>query len=248
MRTSFKYAFFLLIPTLLACNLLQNPAPTVVTLPTNTPRPTFTPTLPPQVAAETAVAVQAEQPSATNTIAPTPAFSATNTPAATPLPTETLAPQPTATDTPPPPPTDTPVPPTNTPAPPPPPPTDTPVPPPAEPAIGQYGVSGKVVARDKTTFAVGEKAFFTYTALNHTDQPVPFGLLGIKASNGQFNTSWINPDVLLPNTPFQHDDGLTFDQPGTYQVFLAICYAFCDDPASSVWEEYPSGAATITVQ
>ncbi len=242
MRISFKYAFLLLIPTLLACSLLQNTPPTVVTLPTNTPRPTFTPTVPPQIAAETAVAAQAAQPTPTETPLPPE-------PTATPVPpTDTPAPEPTATDTPPPAPTATPVPPTNTPAPPPPPPTDTPVPPPAEPAIGQFGVSGKVVARDKTTFAVGEKAFFTYTALNHTDQPVQFGKLGIKASNGHFNTSWVNPDVLLPGTPFTHDDGLVFDQPGTYQVFLAICYAFCDDPASAVWEEYPSGAATITVK
>jgi hypothetical protein len=104
-----------------------------------------------------------------------------------------------------------------------------------------------VVARDKTTFAVGEKAFFTYEAINHTDNPVSFGKLGIKASNGQFNTSWINPDTIYPGTPFRHDDGLAFDAPGTYQVFLAICYAFCDG-GNAVWEEYPSGAVTIVVQ
>ncbi|MFQ5577874.1 MAG: hypothetical protein ACE5G8_12900, partial [Anaerolineae bacterium] len=126
-------------------------------------------------------------------------------------------------------------------------PTDTPAPAPAGPAVGPRGISGQVVARDKTTFAVGEKAFFTYEANNHTDAPVSFVLLGLKASDGQFNTSWINPDAIEPGIPFRHDDGLTFNAPGTYRVYLSICYAFCDGP-NSQWEEFPSGAATITVQ
>jgi hypothetical protein len=104
-----------------------------------------------------------------------------------------------------------------------------------------------VIARDKTTFAVGERAFFTYEATNHTENPVSFTLLGIKASNGQFNTSWINPDAIVPGAPFRHDDGLAFDAPGVYQVFLAICYAACGG-ADAIWEEYQDGAATITVQ
>ena len=107
-------------------------------------------------------------------------------------------------------------------------------------------MSGLVVARDKTTFAVGEKAFFTYEALNHTSDPVDFVLLGIKASDGQFNTSWINPDVIVPGQPFRHDDGLTFNIPGTYEVMLAICFADCGG-AGADWEEFPKGAATITV-
>ena len=105
-----------------------------------------------------------------------------------------------------------------------------------------------MVARDKTTFAVGEKAFFTYEALNHTSDPVGFTLLGIKASNGQFNTSWINPDVIVPAQPFRNDDGLTFDSPGTYSVMLAICFAGACGGADGDWEEFPQGAATITVQ
>ncbi|MEM7030811.1 MAG: hypothetical protein AAF629_14690 [Chloroflexota bacterium] len=202
--------------------------------PTRTPVPTFTST--PEVAPETPTPII---PTDTPTLLPptdTPVPTVTNTPVV--VPTDTPVPEPTATNTAPPPPTNTPQP--------PPPPTNTPVP--AGPAIGQFGVSGKVIARDKTTFAVGEKAFFTYEANNHTENPVSFTLLGIKASNGHFNTSWINPDVIVPGVPFRHDDGLTFTVPGTYQVFLAICYFSCDAGADAVWEEYPDGAATITVQ
>jgi outer membrane biosynthesis protein TonB len=215
--------------------------------PVKTLRPTFTP-----------------WPTVTNTVAP----SATPTRTATPLPTATPVP-PTETPIPP---TETPVPPTATVAEPTEtsvPPTATPVPPqptkpPAQPTavpptkapvdqpkhvVGAHGISGLVVARDKTTFAVGEKAFFTYEALNHTSDPVGFGKLGIKASNGQFNTSWINPDVILPGQPFRHDDGLTFDTPGTYKVFLAICFERCGDGETNpVWEEFPKGAATIVVK
>lgn len=219
-------------------------APEATVAPTKTLRPTFT-----------------AMPPATNTVAPT----------STPVPTDT--PLPTSTPVPP---TNTPVPPTLTPVPPTPvPPTETPVPPTATPAptktakpkpkptqkpptavpppqpkhvVGAHGVSGLVIARDKTTFAVGEKAYFTYEALNPGQDPVGFEKLGIKASNGLFNTSWINPDFVMPGVPFRHDDGLTFTAPGTYQVFLAICFAPPCETTGGVWEEFPHGAATITVK
>ena len=212
-------------------------------VPVKTLRPTFTP-----------------MPAATETLPPTPTPAPTSTalPTATPVPpTDTPVP-PTPTQFPPTqaPPTDTPQPPTPTPAPPtatrvPAQPTKvppTPVPKPkAKHVVGSHGISGLVVTRDKTTFAVGEKAFFTYEALNKTQDPVAFEILGIKASNGQFNTSWINPDVIQPGVPFKHDDGLTFNSPGTYKVFLAICFARCSQDDAD-WEEFPLGAATIIVK
>jgi len=119
------------------------------------------------------------------------------------------------------------------------------VPPPAEPAIGQFGVSGKVVARDKTTFTVGEKAFFIEEATNHSDKNVFFTFLGLKADGIPFHTSWDN-NKIAPGETFRWEDGITFDVPGTYNVFLAICYGDCEN--GGVWEEYRDGAATITVQ
>ena len=237
-----KYLMILLILAALVVGGCAAPdlasAPEETATPVKTQRPTFTP-----------MPASTDTPAPTNTLLPTD----------TPFPTETPVP-----------PTDTPVPPTETPAP-----TDTPVPtaPPAPtraptraptqvpapaptkpPAnqpkhvVGSRGVSGLVIARDKTTFVVGEKAFFIYEAINHTQDPVGFVKLGIKASNGAFNTSWINPDVVQPGVPFRHDDGLTFDAPGTYNVFLAICWEDpCSEP-SGVWEEFRQGAATITVK
>jgi outer membrane biosynthesis protein TonB len=214
--------------------------PTDTPAPVKTLRPTFTPL-----------------PSATNTPLPT----ATPVPTNTPLPTATPVPP---TDTPAP--TNTPVPPTETPEPPTPtqvPPTatsrpvqptkapPTQVPPTAAPkarhVVGSHGISGLVTARDKTTFSVGEKAFFVYEAINHTENPVGFEKLGIKANDQVQNTSWLNPDVIQPGTPFTHDDGLTFNSPGTYKVFLWICFARCD-AADGDWEEFQQGAATIVVK
>lgn len=241
-----KTAIIAILPFVLACGLLQPKATPISQVPpTRTPKPTFTaipPTQPPVIATQTEPAEIAQNQPAEQA----PQEEPTATPQPVEQPTDTPTPEPVApTDTPEPQPTDTPPPPpTNTPAPPPPP-TDTPVP--AGPQVGAHGISGKVIARDKTTFAVGEKAFFTYEANNHTDQPVTFTILGIKASNGQFNTSWINPDTIQPGVPFRHDDGLTFNSPGTYQVFLAICYVSCGE-SGAVWEEFQSGAATITVQ
>ncbi len=215
------------------------PAPVKTLRPTFTAMPAATETLPP-------------------TPTPTPAPTDTPLPSATPLPLTDTAEPPTPTPIPPTqaPPTDTPEPPTPTPAPPtatraPAQPTKvppTPVPKPeAKHVVGSHGVSGLVVARDKTTFAVGETAYFTYEALNHTQNPVGFEKLGIKASNGLFNTSWINPDIIQPGTPFKHDDGLAFSSPGTYKVFLAICFARCSQ-GDADWEEFPLGAATIIVK
>jgi hypothetical protein len=113
--------------------------------------------------------------------------------------------------------------------------------------VGSHGISGLVTARDKTTFSVGEKAFFVYEAINHTENPVGFEKLGIKANDQVQNTSWLNPDVIQPGTPFTHDDGLTFNSPGTYKVFLWICFARCD-AADGDWEEFQQGAATIVVK
>lgn len=219
------------------CMGCDSGAPSELAAPVKTLRPTFTP-----------------MPSATNTPPPVPTLAPTYTPLPTntplpvtdtpELPTATLMPSatpelPTPTTAPP---TATTKPATRTPVPPTP--TPTPV---ARHVVGSHGVSGLVIARDKTTFVVGEKAFFVYEAVNHTEDPIGFERLGIKASNGQFNTSWINPDVILPDVPFRHDDGLTFTTPGTYRVALAICFARCDE-ADADWEEFWDGAATITVK
>lgn len=221
--------------------------PTDTPVPVKTVRPTFTP-----------------MPSATSTPLPT----STPVPTNTPLPTDTPVPP---TDTPLP--TDTPIPPTETSEPStetPEPPTPTPVaptatrrpvqptkapptqvPPTAAPkarhVVGSHGISGLVIARDKTTFSVGEKAFFVYEAINHTEDPVGFVKLGIKANDQVQNTSWLNPDVIQPGTPFRHDDGLTFNSPGTYKVFLWICFDRCD-AADGDWEEFQQGAATVIVK
>lgn len=242
-QTQLSLALVILVLVSLGCGLpsMLSEAPSGTPVSVATLRPTFTPlpsatsTLPPTHTTIPTVppSPTTTPPPATNTSEPPTPVPPTDTPdlpMPTPVPPTATQPQPKPTR----------VPPTKAP------PTEPPAPQPKH-VVGSHGVSGLVVARDKTTFAVGEKAFFTYEALNHTSSPVDFVLLGIKASDGQFNTSWINPDVIVPGQPFKHDDGLTFNSPGIYSVMLAICFSDCGG-ASADWEEFPQGAATITVQ
>lgn len=218
------------LPSFVAQAPEATPSPVKTLRPTFTTMPSATPTLPPtQTAEPTATLLPTDTPFVpTETPEPPTSIPPTDT---LPPPTATLAP-PTATRVP--------VKPTKAP------PTATPAPK-ARHVVGSHGVSGLVTARDKTTFSVGEKAFFVYEAINHTQDPVGFVKLGIKANDAVQNTSWINPDAILPGVPFKHDDGLTFNSPGTYKVRLFICFARCDEPDGD-WEEFPAGAATITVK
>jgi hypothetical protein len=158
---------------------------------------------------------------------------ATATPTATYTPTATATPEPTATSQP----TVTRVPPTPRPQP-----TNTPA-----PQVGPHGVMGRLRLREnRTDYAVNEKVFFVFEAENRTDHDIPFGILGMKASNGQFQTSWTS-DVyswkIDAHSTFSKDDNIAFSEPGTYTVKLAICfsdYGTCQGEGAD-WEEFSPG-------
>ena len=57
-----------------------------------------------------------------------------------------------------------------------------------------------------------------------------------------------DPGEFQPGVPFRDTDGLTFSSPGTYKVMLTVCFAAPCDAAGGVWEDFPYGAATITVK
>lgn len=199
--------------------------------PTRTPLPTFTPT----VAVEQPLSVLAVP---TATPVPPP----TNTPVPPP-PTNTPAPEPTATATPePPPPTKAPAPAqAQAPAPTEPPPTQPPAP------SSQNGVEAKITFRDgKDTYAVGEKVFVKIVATNVEGGIKPFGILGLTPSTGSFQTSWDNSS-LEAGKPFNHEDGLAFSAPGTYKLWLSICFSSkqeCQGPSGN-WVRFEPGLDVI---
>jgi hypothetical protein len=223
----------LLIMSSVACaltDLLGGEAEPVAFV-TPTSYPTFTPTQP----------VQATLPPPTDT---------------PPAPTDTPAPPPTDTPVPPPPepaPTDTAVPePTAAPPPPPteapPPPPEEP-PPPAEPEAGPHGVIGKITLRDgRDTYAAGEQVFVKIELINKSAGTVPFGVLGLTSSNGDFHTTYTDHQVDIGST-FQWEDGMAFPAPGSYTMWLSVCFSarsVCEG-GSGDWERFEPGIP-ITIQ
>ncbi len=186
-----------------------------------------------------------------------PTFTPTVTvppPTDTPLPPPTATPEPPPTETPLPPPTpeaaptDTPLP-EPTEAPPPPPPTQAPAPveeeppPPAEPSVGPHGVIGKITLRDgRDTYGAGEQIFVKIEVINKTKSAVSFGVLGLTGSNGQFHTSYTDNIVDIGST-FNWEDGMPFSSPGSYTLWLSICFssrADCEGGAGD-WERFEPG-------
>ncbi len=99
---------------------------------------------------------------------------------------------------------------------------------------------------------MNEKVFFVFAAENRTNGDIPFGILGFKASDGAFHTSWTS-DVyswkIPANGVFSKDDGMSFSTPGTYTVKLAICFSTFGEcqGAGAQWEEFNPGVV-VTIR
>jgi hypothetical protein len=100
----------------------------------------------------------------------------------------------------------------------------------------------------RNTYVVGEKVFASIEVTNVTSEPVPFGILGLLTSTGQFQTSWDN-GVIQPGQTFRHEDGLAFNAPGVYKLQLSICFNRKDACLSSDqgWKRFEPGL-DVTVQ
>jgi len=176
--------------------------------PTATPVPTFTPT-------ETATFT----PVPTDTPVPTHTPVPTNTPAPTdtPLPTDT----PQATDTPVPPP------PAPTEAPPP----EEPQPEPAQAVAGAHGVVGKLELRDgRTDYGVSEDIWFRFSVTNESGNAVlPYAILGVAASTGQFQSSWSGSNLKLERGETMNwEDKIALSATGQHSLILSMCFSALD--------------------
>ncbi len=98
------------------------------------------------------------------------------------------------------------------------------------------------------TYAVGEKVFVSMQVTNLTNEPVPFGILGLLDSTGRFQTSWDNGLIQAGQT-FRHEDGLAFAAPGIYKLQLSICFNRKEACLSSDagWKRFEPGLE-VTVQ
>ncbi len=98
----------------------------------------------------------------------------------------------------------------------------------------------------RNTYAVGEKVFVSIQVANVTNEPVPFGILGLLTNTGRFQTSWDN-GVIQPGQTFSHEDGLAFDASGVYKLQLSICFNRKEACLSSDegWKRFEPGLEVI---
>ena len=141
----------------------------------------------------------------------------------------------------PPPPASTAVPATNTGAPPPPAATNTPS------VQGAGGIETQLWTMAKTTGAPNESLFFEFKVVNTTGSAISgYGILAGHTDSGVTADSW--HDVLQPGKVLDWKDHINFPDPGTYQVYLGICYQSHDVcKAGGTWVRL-SNSIAVTIQ
>ena len=115
--------------------------------------------------------------------------------------------------------------------PPPPPPTDTPVPtappaptnPPAPSVYSSRGIVGNAFSVENTAAGAGQNIWFNFKVTNTTDGPISFAVLAAHTDAGPNAKSWTEA-TLKAHKVLDWRDHLNIDTPGTYQVYLGICY------------------------
>lgn len=132
------------------------------------------------------------------------------------------------------------------------------------PVTGVHGLTGnlRLCNTAKTTYAVNERICFVEFIHNNTGAPVSYGILGVAASNGQFQTSWsadlapggwlwIDPGCDGPTDRCKGawEDGIRIGTPGTFTLVLSVCFSPFGEcqSASAAWENL-SQPITIRVQ
>ena len=141
-------------------------------------------------------------------------------------------------------------------APPPPPPTPTAArpantaPPPTAPPPLEYianGVRGDEFEVRKTTFAAGEEIWFDFKVTNTTGDSIRYGALAAHTDVGFTAKSWTNAS-LKPGQVLKWTDHFDIHTPGTYQLYLGICFADAGACFSGAPWERLSPSVTIVVQ
>jgi len=138
---------------------------------------------------------------------------------------------------------------------PPPPPTPTHTPVPATATPRGYNSRGVIPARfwvEQTNVAVNEKVWFNFLVNNTTNENIAYSVLAARAENGPAKDSWTN-EILRPGfgpaggSPWR--DWIAFSAPGTYQLYLGICYGGRDPclALQAPWDRL-SDNVTITVR
>lgn len=128
--------------------------------------------------------------------------------------------------------------------------TNTGAPPPAAtntPSVaGANGIQTNQWVMEKTTGAVNESMWFDFKVVNTTSTAITYGIIAAHTDAGVTADSWHEP--LLPGKELSWKDHINFPNPGTYQVYLGICYDSHDVcKAGGTWVHL-SNSIAVTIQ
>jgi hypothetical protein len=113
--------------------------------------------------------------------------------------------------------------------------------------VGANGVIGEISFRDgRNTYGVGERVFVKIKAsLPGGGGQKPFGVLGLTADTGAFQSSWTNATI---DGVFTHEDGIALPTPGNHKIWLSICFSsidVCQGGGEANWEQFEPGLEVI---
>ena len=129
------------------------------------------------------------------------------------------------------------------------------------PGGGAHHVTGVLsLEAERTTFAAGERIWFTFDLDNASGQGAPYGILGVvvidldpsDGSGGLFHTSWDGGGtdtrtLTLNPGPFHHRDHLAIAVPGVYHLYVSMCFsAFNVCRGGGDWENL-SGPIVVSI-
>jgi hypothetical protein len=130
-------------------------------------------------------------------------------------------------------------------------PTHTNAPPPATSTPQVYssrGIVGNYFTVVNPIASVGQDIWFDFKVTNTSDADVNYSVLAAHAANGPSAQSWTN-EVLKAHAVLEWRDHINIHTPGTYQLYLGICYGGKDACVANAapWDQL-SPPVTVTVQ
>jgi uncharacterized protein YraI len=115
------------------------------------------------------------------------------------------------------------------------------------PPLGSRGIVANYFRVRNTTVAKGQDIWFEFQVVNTAPADVQFAVLAAHTDVGFTAQSWTN-ETLSPQETLTWDDHLNIGTPGSYQVYLGICYGLRDSclAGTNPWDRL-SNSVTVTV-
>jgi len=116
------------------------------------------------------------------------------------------------------------------------------------PVSGARGIVANSFSIENTTAAAGADVWFNFEVRNTTQGTVAYGVLAAHTDVGFTAQSWTN-ETLTAGQTLTWRDHINIGTPGTYQVYLGICFGSKDAclNGSAPWERL-SASIAVTIQ